>query len=232
LTQDVFKDYLEYMNDHRLFKDKLFEQFARVGKALANPHRLEILDLLAQGERTVEDLARKAGMSVANTSRHLQELRAARLVEVRREGLYGYYRLADERVFAAWRAIRDLGEARLAEIDRLVGSYLTDRDSLEAVCAEELLAKMREEGVEVLDVRPEDEYRAGHIPGARSVPVERMEAYLEEIPRDREVVAYCRGPYCVFSDEAVALLRSRGYRARRLREGLPDWRAAGLPVEI
>jgi rhodanese-related sulfurtransferase len=220
------------MNDHRLFKDKLFEQFARVGKALANPHRLEILDLLAQGERTVEDLAREAGMSVANTSRHLQELRAARLVEVRREGLYGYYRLADERVFAAWRAIRDLGEARLAEIDRLVGSYLTYRDSLEAVCAEELLAKMREEGVEVLDVRPEDEYRAGHIPGARSVPVERMEAYLEEIPRDREVVAYCRGPYCVFSDEAVALLMSRGYRARRLREGLPDWRAAGLPVEI
>jgi len=220
------------MNDRRLFKDKLFEQFARVGKALANPHRLEILDILAQGERTVEDLAREAGMSVANTSRHLQELRAARLVEVRREGLYGYYRLADERVFAAWRAIRDLGEARLAEIDRLVGSYLTYRDSLEAVCAEELLAKMREEGVEVLDVRPEDEYRAGHIPGARSVPVERMEAYLEEIPRDREVVAYCRGPYCVFSDEAVALLRSRGYRARRLREGLPDWRAAGLPVEI
>ena len=220
------------MNDHRLFKDKLFEQFARVGKALANPHRLEILDILAQGERTVEDLAREAGMSVANTSRHLQELRAARLVEVRREGLYGYYRLADERVFAAWRAIRDLGEARLAEIDRLVGSYLTYRDSLEAVCAEELLPKMREEGVEVLDVRPEDEYRAGHIPGARSVPVERMEAYLEEIPRDREVVAYCRGPYCVFSDEAVALLMSRGYRARRLREGLPDWRAAGLPVEI
>ena len=220
------------MSDHRLFKDKLFEQFARVGKALANPHRLEILDILAQGERTVEDLAREAGMSVANTSRHLQELRAARLVEVRREGLYGYYRLADERVFAAWRAIRDLGEARLAEIDRLVGSYLTYRDSLEAVCAEELLAKMREEGVEVLDVRPEDEYRAGHIPGARSVPVERMEAYLEEIPRDREVVAYCRGPYCVFSDEAVALLMSRGYRARRLREGLPDWRAAGLPVEI
>jgi rhodanese-related sulfurtransferase len=216
------------MNDHRLFKDKLFEQFARVGKALANPHRLELLDLLAQGERTVEDLAREAGMSVANTSRHLQELRAARLVE----GLYGYYRLADERVFAAWRAIRDLGEARLAEIDRLVGTYLTDRDSLEAVCAEELLAKMREEGVVVLDVRPEEEYRSGHIPGARSVPVERLEAYLEEIPRDREVVAYCRGPYCVFSDEAVALLRSRGYRARRLQEGLPDCRAAGLPVEM
>jgi rhodanese-related sulfurtransferase len=219
------------MNKHRVFKDELFGQFARVGRALANPHRLELIDLLAQGERSVEDLAREAAMSVANTSRHLQELRSARLVEVRREGHYGYYRLADEGVYGVWKAVRELGEARLAEIDRLVGTYLTDRASLEAVCAEELLAKTREEGVMVLDVRPEEEYRAGHIPGARSVPIERLEAYLEEIPTDREVVAYCRGPYCVFSDEAVALLRSRGYRARRLEEGLPDWRAAGLPVE-
>ena len=219
------------MNKHRVFKDELFGQFARVGRALANPHRLELIDLLAQGERSVEDLAREAAMSVANTSRHLQELRSARLVEVRREGHYGYYRLADEGVYGVWKAVRELGEARLAEIDRLVGTYLTDRASLEAVCAEELLAKTREEGVMVLDVRPEEEYRAGHIPGARSVPIERLEAYLEEIPKDREVVAYCRGPYCVFSDEAVALLRSRGYRARRLEEGLPDWRAAGLPVE-
>jgi rhodanese-related sulfurtransferase len=219
------------MNKYRIFKDQLFEQFARIGKALANPHRLELLDLLAQAERTVEDLSREAGMSVANTSRHLQELKAARLVEVRREGLYGYYRLADERVFEVWRAIRELGEERLAEVDRLVGTYLTDRGSLEAVSVEELLVRMREEGVLVLDVRPEEEYRAGHIPGARSVPLERLEAYLEELPRDREVIAYCRGPYCVFSDEAVALLRSRGYRARRLAEGLPDWRAAGLPVE-
>jgi rhodanese-related sulfurtransferase len=219
------------MNEHRIFKDQLFEQFARIGKALANPHRLELLDLLAQAERTVEDLSREAGMSVANTSRHLQELKAARIVEVRREGLYGYYRLADERVFEVWRAIRELGEERLAEVDRLVGMYLMDRGSLEALSVEELLVRMREEGVLVLDVRPEEEYRAGHIPGARSVPLERLEAYLEELPRDREVVAYCRGPYCVFSDEAVALLRSRGYRARRLAEGLPDWRAAGLPVE-
>lgn len=219
------------MNKHRVFKDELFGQFARVGKALANPHRLELIDLLAQGERSVEDIAREAAMSVANTSRHLQELRSARLVEVRREGHYGYYRLADEGVYGVWKAVRELGEARLAEIDRLVGTYLTDRASLEAVCAEELLAKTREEGVMVLDVRPEEEYRAGHIPGARSVPIERLEAYLEEIPKDREVVAYCRGLYCVFSDEAVALLRSRGYRARRLEEGLPDWRAAGLPVE-
>lgn len=219
------------MNDHRLFKDQLFEQFARIGKALANPHRLELLDLLAQGERSVEDLAREAGMTVANTSRHLQELRAARLVEVRREGLYGYYRLADERVYGVWRAVRELGESRLAEINRLVGTYLTDRESLEAVYAEELLAKTREGGVIVLDVRPEEEYRAGHIPGAHSVPLERLEAYLEEIPRDQEIVAYCRGPYCVFSDEAVALLRSRGYQASRLTEGFPEWRAAGYPVE-
>ena len=170
-------------------------------------------------------------MSVANTSRHLQELKAAQLVEVRREGHYGYYRLADEDVYGVWSAIRGLGETRLAEIDRLVGTYLTDRESLEAVCAEELLAKTREGEVVVLDVRPEEEYRAGHIPGARSVPIERLEACLGEIPEDQEVVAYCRGPYCVFSDEAVTLLRSRGYRARRLEEGLPDWRAAGLPVE-
>jgi len=227
----VFNNYIEYMNEHRAFKDQLFEQFARVGRALANPHRLELIDLLAQGERSVEDLAREAAMSVANTSRHLQELRAARLVEVRREGLYGYYRLADDGVFEVWRAMRDLGEARLAEIDRLVGTYLTDRESLEAVCAEELLVKTRKGDVVVLDVRPEQEYRAGHIPGARSVPLEKLEAYLEEIPKDQEVVAYCRGPYCVFSDEAVALLRSRGYQARRLAEGLPDWQAAGMPVE-
>ncbi len=219
------------MNEHREFKDQLFGQFARVGRALANPHRLELIDLLAQGERSVEDLAREAAMSVANTSRHLQELKSARLVEVRREGHYGYYRLADEGVYGVWRAIRGLGEARLAEIDRLVGTYLTDRESLEAVSAEVLLSKMRNEGVAVLDVRPEAEYRAGHIPGAHSVPVERLEAYLEDIPKDREVVAYCRGPYCVFSDQAVAILGSRGYRARRLEEGLPEWRAAGLPVE-
>jgi rhodanese-related sulfurtransferase/predicted transcriptional regulator len=219
------------MNTHRAFKNQLFEQFARIGKALANPHRLELLDLLAQGERTVENLAQETSMSVASTSRHLQALRAARLVEVRREGLYAYYQLADEQVFVMWQAIRNLGEARLAEIALLVQTFLKDRESLEAVDAEELLARLQDESVIILDVRPEEEYRAGHIPSARSVPVERLEAYLEEIPKDREIIAYCRGPYCVFSDEAVALLRSRGYRARRLAQGLPDWRAAGMPVE-
>jgi rhodanese-related sulfurtransferase len=219
------------MDIHRAFKDQLFEQFARIGKALANPHRLELLDLLAQGERNVEDLAQQAGMSVASTSQHLQALRAARFVEVRREGLYAYYRLADERVFGVWQALRDLGEARLAEIDHLVRTFLEDRDVLEAVGAEELLARLHDEGVLVLDVRPEEEYRAGHIPGARSVPLERLEDHLKHIPKDLEVIAYCRGPYCVFSDEAVALLRSRGYRAYRFTQGLPDWRAAGMPIE-
>jgi rhodanese-related sulfurtransferase len=223
------------MNKPREFKDGLYEQFARIGRALANPHRLELIDLLAQGERTVEDLARESAMSVANTSRHLQDLKGARLVEVRREGHYGHYRLADGEVYGVWRALRELGEVRLAEVDRLVGTYLTDRDSLEAVSVEELMAKTRDGDAVVLDVRPEEEYRAGHIAGARSVPVERLEAYLEAylegIPRDREVVAYCRGPYCVFSDEAVRLLRSRGFRASRLAEGFPEWRAAGLPVE-
>jgi len=219
------------MNEHRMFKDEMFGQFARVGKALANPHRLELIDLLAQGERSVEDLSWEAGMSVANTSRHLQELRAAKLVEVRRDGLYAYYRLADERVYEVWRALRKLGEARLAEIDFLVRTFLTDRERMETISAEELLDRMREGDVIVLDVRPEREYRAGHILGARSIPIERLEAYVEEIPKDREVVAYCRGSYCVFSDEAVTFLRSRGYRARRLQEGLPDWRAAGMPVE-
>jgi rhodanese-related sulfurtransferase len=219
------------MDTHRAFKDQLFEQFARIGKALANPHRLELLDLLAQGERNVEELAREAGMSVASTSQHLQALRAARFVEVRREGLYAYYRLADEQVFGVWQALRDLGEARLAEIDRLVRTFREDRDVLEAVDAEELLARLYDEGVLVLDVRPQEEYRAGHIPGARSVPLERLEEHLKHIPKDLEVIAYCRGPYCVFSDEAVALLHSRGYRAYRFAQGLPDWRAAGMPVE-
>jgi rhodanese-related sulfurtransferase/DNA-binding transcriptional ArsR family regulator len=216
---------------HREFKDRLFGQFARVGKALASPKRLEIVDLLAQGERTVEEIARETDMSVASASQHLQALKGARMVEARREGLYAHYRLADEDVFRTWQAVRALGESRLAEVDRVVETYLEDRDALEAVDVMELMERLSDGSVVVLDVRPEEEYRAGHIPGAHSVPVEKLEAYLEEIPKNQEVVAYCRGPYCVFSDEAVALLSSRGYRVKRLAEGLPDWRAAGMPVE-
>jgi rhodanese-related sulfurtransferase len=216
---------------HREFKDRLFGQFARIGKALASPRRLEIVDLLAQGERTVEEVARETAMSVASASQHLQVLKVARMVEVRREGLYAHYRLADEDVFRAWQAVRALGESRLAEVDGLVEAYLVDRDGFEAVDAAELMERLTLGSVLVLDVRPEEEYRAGHIPGALSVPVDALEAALQTLPRDREIVAYCRGPYCVFSDEAVALLRARGFRARRMRQGLPDWRAAGMPVE-
>ena len=216
---------------HREFKDRLFGQFARVGKALASPKRLEIVDLLAQGERTVEEIARETDMSVASASQHLQVLKAARMVEARREGLYIHYRLADEDVFRTWQAVRALAESRLAELDGVVEAYLQYREELEAVDAAELMERLSDGNVVVLDVRPEEEYRVGHIPGALSVPVDALEAALQTLPRDQEMVAYCRGPYCVFSDEVVALLRSRGYRARRLRQGLPDWRAAGMPVE-
>lgn len=216
---------------HREFKDRLFEQFARIGRALASPKRLEILDLLAQGERTVEEIARETAMPVANASQHLQALKGVRMVESRREGLYAYYGLADEGVFRTWQAVRSLGEMRLAEIDRVVEAYLGNRDALEAVGATALMERLSDESVVVLDVRPEDEYRAGHIPGALSVPVDALEAALQTLPRDREIVAYCRGPYCVFSDEAVRALSARGYRASRLTEGFPEWRAAGYPVE-
>jgi rhodanese-related sulfurtransferase len=222
------------MNDtaHREFKDRLFEQFARIGKALASPKRLEILDLLAQGERTVEEIAREMEMPVASASQHLQVLKGAQMVESRREGFYAYYRLADEGVFRTWQAVRAIGETRLAEIGRGVKTFLEDRDALEAVGAMNLMERLSDGNVVVLDVRPEEEYRAGHIPGALSVPVDALEAALQTLPKDKEIVAYCRGPYCVFSDNAVKLLRSHGYRARRLSEGLPDWRAKGLPVEI
>lgn len=217
--------------EHREFKDRLYEQFARVGKAFASPKRLEILDLLAQGERTVEEVAQEAAMPIASASQHLQVLKGVRMVESRRAGLHAYYRLASEDVYDAWRTVRSLGESHLAEIDRVVETYLKDRDSLEAVCAERLMERLTEGDVVVLDVRPEEEYRAGHLPGARSVPVDALEAALQTLPKDKEIVAYCRGPYCVFSDEAVKLLEARGYRASRLTEGFPEWRAAGLPVE-
>ncbi len=216
---------------HRDFKNKLYEQFARLVRAFANPHRLELVDLLAQGERTVEELAREAGMSIANTSQHLQALKEARLVDVRRDGTYMYYHLADEGVFKAWQALRVLGESRLAEIEQVVRTYLEERDSMQPVSLADLQALVQDKHVLLLDVRPEVEYRHGHIPGARSIPVAQLEAYLAKLPKRREIVAYCRGPYCVFADEAVELLQAKGFRARRMELGFPDWQAAGLPVE-
>ncbi len=217
-------------NVHRQFKNDLFRELARVGKALGSPHRLELVDLLAQAERTVDDLAGLTGMSVANTSQHLQILRAALLVAVRRDGACSYYRLSGDRVFGVWQAIRDLGQAQFAEIDRLVAAFIADRAQFKSVDGKELLKRIREKDVIVLDVRPAAEFEAGHIAGARSVPVGELEKRLKEIPKRHEVVAYCRGPFCVYADEAVAQLRRRGYRARRLEIGFPDWRAAGLPV--
>lgn len=212
------------------FKDRIFGELAALGRALASPHRLELLDLLAQGERNVEDLAREARMSLANTSAHLTVLRRARLVEADKRGLYVWYRLASPGVFDLYRTLRDLGGARLTEIDRIVETYVTNRDLLHALDKEELLRRIEEEAVTVLDVRPYDEYRQGHILRARSIPLAELERRLAELPRDREVVAYCRGPYCLLSDEALTLLLKHGYRARRLTDGLPEWRAAGYPL--
>lgn len=218
--------------EKRAFKDQLYEQFARIGKALANAHRLELLDVLAQCERTVESLAEETGMSMANASQHLQVLRAAHLVEARREGTSMYYRLTDDNVFVLWCALRSVGEAQLAEIDRVVEIYLHDRQLWQPLTAQELLQRLTDDQVVLLDVRPAEEYRAGHLPHARSLPITELEARLSELAPDKEIVAYCRGPYCVFADEAVALLRQRGYQARRMAEGLSDWRALGLPVEV
>jgi rhodanese-related sulfurtransferase/DNA-binding transcriptional ArsR family regulator len=218
-------------DEKRTFKNQVYEQFARIGKALSSPHRLELLDVLAQCERTVEALAQETGMPVANASQHLQVLRAARLVETRREGTSIFYRLASESVSSLWLSLREVGEAHLAEIDRVVETFLRDRAHLQPITAEALLEELRSDQVILLDVRPQEEYRAGHLPQALSIPVGELEACLSEVPLHKEIIAYCRGPYCVFADEAVALLRARGYSARRLEQGVPEWRALGLPIE-
>jgi rhodanese-related sulfurtransferase/DNA-binding CsgD family transcriptional regulator len=215
----------------REFKDQLNEQFARIGKALASPRRLEILDLLAQGEKPVEVIAEQSALTIKNASAHLRELRNARLVETRKEGTYVFYRLAGKRVFQVLREIQTLARERLAEVDQVARLYLEHRDELEPCDAEELRRRMKDGEVTILDVRPEDEYRAGHIPGAISIPAQELERRMADLPRDREVIAYCRGPYCVYAVEAVESLRKAGLRARRMEEGLPDWKARGLPVE-
>jgi len=214
----------------RAFKDRLFGEFAVIGKALAGAHRLELLDLLAQGERSVEELASESALSLANASAHLQVLRRARLVEADKRGLRVVYRLASPEVFQLWRTLRDVGSARLAEVERLVETYLRDRATLEPIGRGELLRLLAQDAVTLIDVRPVEEYRQGHILSARSVPLEELERRLADLPADREIIAYCRGPYCVFADQAVRLLRAHRLRARRLEEGFPEWRAAGLPL--
>ena len=218
-------------SESRQFKDVIYEQLARIGGSLASGPRLEMLDLLCQGPRSVEALAKQVGQSVANTSHHLQVLRRARLVEAEKEGVHVRYRLADEDVCVFFQALRGLAESRLLEIEQATRHFLEARAGMEPVDRDMLVARVRSGAVTVLDVRPEEEFRAGHLPGALSVPLGDLERRLAELPRDREVVAYCRGPYCVMAVEAVELLRSRGFRAIRMEEGVPDWRARGLPVE-
>ncbi|MBP6582015.1 MAG: metalloregulator ArsR/SmtB family transcription factor [Chromatiaceae bacterium] len=211
-------------------KQTLFEHLAIVARALGHGARLELLDFLAQGERSVEDLARVAGLSIANTSKHLQQLKATGLVQARRDGKHIRYILGDERVLDAMAVLRAIAEAHISAVEDLVASYLRGRDDLEPVPAQDLLERVRDGLVTVLDVRPPEEFAQGHVAGALNVPLDRLQDRLKELPTDREVVAYCRGPWCVLSFEAVAKLREAGFAARRLQDGLPEWRRAGLPV--
>jgi rhodanese-related sulfurtransferase/DNA-binding HxlR family transcriptional regulator len=213
-------------------KSALFDAFASVAQALGNGRRAEIVDVLAQGERSVEQLGEEIGQSVANTSHHLQVLARAGLVRSRREGTRIYYRLAGERVGDLWAAVRDVAVRHVAEVGVLADEYIGERDEVEQLSAEELEQRLARDQVVLLDVRPEPEYEAGHIAGARSAPLDELPELLSKLPRRREIVAYCRGPYCVYADDAVRLLRERGLKARRLEIGFPEWRRAGLPVEI
>ncbi len=216
----------------REFKETLYAHFARIGHALSSPKRIELLDLLTQGEKTVEQLAQQSATPVKNTSAHLRDLRHARLVETRRDGTYIYYRLGDEAVADFLRSFQDVGRRRLAEVEQVARLYLDDRDELEPVTLAELRKLLREDQVTLLDVRPRQEFEAGHIPGALSLPIPELKSRLNELPKRKEIIAYCRGPYCVYSVEAVTLLRKQGFRARRVGRGFPEWRSSGLPVAL
>jgi len=216
---------------HRHFKDRLYGHFAQLGKALASPLRVEFLELLAQSERTVESLADETGVSLANASQHLQALRHAGLVDSRKQGLFVRYRLADHAVVELCVALRNVAERRSAELDRLVREHFAKRSNTEAVAMVDLLKRVRSQNIVVLDTRPANEYAAAHIAGAISVPVDQLRRRLKELPRSKDYVAYCRGPYCVYADRAVDILRASGRRAQRLLEGFPEWRMAGFPIQ-
>ncbi|MEK7231290.1 MAG: metalloregulator ArsR/SmtB family transcription factor [Pseudomonadota bacterium] len=213
------------------FKRDLFGQFARIGKALSSGKRLEMLEFLAQGERSVEQLARMTGLGVANTSQHLQQLRQVGLVTARKEGLFVYYRVAGDGIVRLLAALRAVGEEHVADVNRLVKLFLDSKDNLEPVPAKELWQRVKQGLVTVLDVRPPEEYAQGHIRGAINVPVTELKKRLHQIPAGQEVVAYCRGPYCLLAYEAVQVLRKKGIKARRLEDGYPEWKSAGLPVD-
>ena len=214
----------------RAAKDALFEGFAEVAKAMASGRRAEVVDLLDQGERSVEEIAAELGQTVANTSHHLRAMARAGLLTTRRDGTRIYYALASERVAELWSALRDVAVDHVAGIERLAGAYLGDRDGIEVIDREELATRLKRGEVLVLDVRPEAEYAAGHVAGARSVPIGELRRHLRALPKDIEVVAYCRGPYCVYADDAVRELNRKGFTARRLIDGFPEWKRAGMPV--
>ncbi len=215
----------------RDFKDKVYTELARVTKAMANPHRLEIIELLAQGDFSVEEIAHETSLSVANASQHLQVLKSAQLVDVTRRGNFIYYRLSNTNVFKTWKALRELGIERMATIDRLVRDFRKAEAKFDTLTIDGLVEKLKSEEVTILDVRPANEYKQGHIANAVSIPINELAARLAELPVKNEIIAYCRGPFCVFADEAVALLGKAGYKATRLEEGFPDWQLAGLPME-
>ena len=211
-------------------KRLLFRQFAAIAKAVAHEHRLELLEALAQGERSVETLANRTGLSLANASQHLQQMRRAGLIEARRSAKFVYYRLSDAAVLDLIASLSRIGERHVAEVDKIVRSYFLNRDEMEPISRKELLARMKKDDVQVLDVRPEDEFALGHVRGAINLPLDKLKKKLSTLDPKKEIVAYCRGPYCVLSFEAVAELRRRGFNVRRLEDGLPEWQAAGMPM--
>ena len=215
----------------REFKDLIFQQFANIATAFASPKRLEIIDILLQGEKAVETLSKQISSTFANTSRHLQILKNARLVESRREGVRIYYRIADDRVFKCWKGLQLLAESQVAEIREVLKNFLEERKAMKTISKDELWSRVQSNDVVVIDVRPVEEFINGHIPGAISIPLAELKDRLNEIPNDQEIVAYCRGPYCVLSPEAIKILKNEGYEALRLEESLPEWKSAGLPVE-
>jgi rhodanese-related sulfurtransferase/predicted transcriptional regulator len=218
--------------EKRVFKDRVYSILAEMIKAMANPHRLEIIDLLSQGEKSVEEIANETNMSIANASQHLQVLKAANLVEIRREKNFIHYRLAHEEIYKSWKNLRELGMERVAEIQKVVNDFRDKRDGLEPINLEELLNRLKSKNIVLLDVRPQGEYSKGHIPQAINIPVDELSAKLKKLSKSKEYIAYCRGPFCAFADDAVNILSKKGFKARRLVEGFPDWKSKGLKVEV
>ena len=218
--------------EKRNFKDKVYSILADMIKAMANSHRLEIIDLLGQGEKTVEVIAMETDMSVANASQHLQVLKAARFVEIRREGNFVHYKLSHEEIYKSWHNMRELGLERMTEMGKVIKDFRHKRNSVEAIKIDELLIRIESKSIVLLDVRPVGEYKNGHIPKAINIPIEELSARLNKLSKTKEYIAYCRGPFCVYADEAVNMLINKGFKAKRLNEGFPDWKIRGLPVDL